>query len=245
MQKVYQNVNGLSFLCSGTCADIYQTDDQKIVKVVDLKDKREFDSKKRAIKSCNAEHEIINLIGAYNSYGVYISKKHGYITMDKVPGRSLHDIFENDDLKFIDPDDAVSAIKDWTLQLYPLHEVGICHYSLHKGNLFIHQNKGYLIDFGNAVLDINFDNNYKFLVHSDKMKTNSRNIFTVQQDFRFFLKTVRKFVTNIPAIRKSPQYYRLKKIDKYITKKIKKLEEEQHPRHNHCYDFYNFLITLE
>jgi len=84
MYKVYNNTDDCKFFATGTCADIYITKDNKIVKVVELKNKHEFESKKRAIKSCYAEHELINLVGFYKSYGVAITKKYGYITMDKM-----------------------------------------------------------------------------------------------------------------------------------------------------------------
>lgn len=241
---IYTNTDKLKFYASGTCADIYLTNDDKIVKVVKLNDKHEFDSKKRAIKSCYAEHELINLIGVYKSYGVHISKKYGYITMDKVPGKSLHTVFEYNEFKYIDAGDAIQAIIDWTKQLYTLHDLGVCHYSLHKANLFIYQNKGFIIDFGNAILDIDYDDNYKFLVMSDQIKNNGRKIFHISQDFRFFCKNVKKFIDNVESIRHSNEYYKIKKISKYLDKKIKSLKQDHIPKYNHCLDFYNFLTSL-
>lgn len=241
---VYNNVKNCKFYASGTCADIYITNDNKIVKVVKLKNKHEFESKKRAIKSCYLEHEIINLIGSYKSYGVHIDKKYGFITMDKVPGKSLYDIFLYNDFKDIDPNDSIEIIKDWTMQLIKIHEIGVCHYSLHKSNLFLDGNKGYIIDFGNAILDTDYENEYKYIIHSDKIKNNSRKIFNIQDDFRFFIKNIKKFIDNIEIVNKSIEYYKIKSISKYITNKAKYLKENRTKKHNHAIDFYNFLLNL-
>ena len=245
MSKIYESIKECKFFATGTCADIYITKDDKIVKVVELNNKHEFESKKLAIMSCYAEHELINLIGTYKSYGVYISKKHGYITMDKVPGKSLHEIFDNDLFKFIDADDALSVIKDWTKQLIQLHEVGVCHYSLHKSNLFMNNNKGYIIDFGNAVLDKDYENDYKFLRTSTKMKNNYRRIFTVQNDFYFYIKNVQKFIQNVESVKDSIQFKKLKRLNKYIHYKKKELKEKEFSKKNHAIDLYSFMLNLD
>lgn len=245
MSKVYDNVKDCKFFATGTCADIYITKDDKIVKVVKLKNTGEFDSKKRAIKSCYAEHEIINLVGTYKSYGVKISEKYGFITMDKINGKSLHDLYQDDEVKFVDPDDAIDALKDWTKQLIYIHDLGICHYSLHKSNLFINKNKGYVIDYGNAVLDFNYDNIYKYMVYSDKIKNNYRKIYHIQDDFVFFLRNTRKFIKNIITISNSVQYHKIKKLTNHMKKTIRTLRENEYPKYNHAEDFYDYIEYIQ
>lgn len=245
MSKIYNNTSNLKFFASGTCADIYiSPEDDKVVKVVKLNNKHEFESKKRAIKSIYAEHEIINLIGEYKSYGVAFSKKNGYITMDKVPGESLSNIMEYNKYVEIEPNDAISILKDWTKQIKSLHNYGICHYSLHRSNLFLNKNKGYIIDFGNAVLDFDYDNDYKYLIHSDKIKNNNRKIFHIYQDFRFYMKNCKKFVENIYSEKGSADYIKMKKIYDYIKKELKNIKENPKRKYNYANDFYKYMNSL-
>lgn len=245
MSKIYNDVSSLKFFASGTCADIYITPDKnKVVKVVKLKNEHEFESKKRAIKSIYAEHEIINLIGEYNSYGVFISKKNGYITMDKVPGDSLSNIMEDGKYINIDPTDAISILKDWTKQIKILHGYGICHYSLHRSNLFINKNRGYVIDFGNAILDIDYKNDYKYLIHSDKIKNNNRGIYHIYQDFRFYLKNCKKFIENIYSEKGSNDFIKMKKIYDFIKKEIEIIKYNPKKKYNYANDFYKFMNSL-
>jgi len=245
MPKIYNDISNLKFFASGTCADIYLADEKNVVvKVVKLKNEKEFESKKRAIKSVYAEHEIINLIGEYTSYGVSISKKNGYITMDKVNGESLSNIMEYNKYMEIDPTDAISILKDWTKQVKTIHDYGVCHYSLHRSNLFIDKNRGYIIDYGNSILDSYYDNEYKYLVSSDKLKNNNRGIHHTYQDFRFFLKNCKKFVENIYTERGSNDYIKIKSIYSYIRKNIKVLENNPKPKYNYAIDFFKFLNTL-
>lgn len=245
MSKVYDDVKGLTFLATGTCADVYLTPDKsKVVKVVKLKNEHEFENKKRAIKSIQAEHEIINLIGEYKSYGVSISNKYGYITMDRVPGKSLSDIMDYNTYLEIDPDDVISIIKDWTKQIKVLHDHGICHYSLHRSNIFIDKNKGYIIDFGNAVLDSDFVNDYKYMMSSDKVKSNNRGIYHIHQDFRFYLKNCKRFVENIHTTKGSEDYRKMKSVYDYIKKELRILKYSPKRKYNYNVDFYKFLSSL-
>lgn len=243
--KIYDNIKGLDFFATGTCADIYITNDKKfVVKVVKLNNKHEFQSKKRAIKSVYAEHELINMVGIYKSYGVHISKKYGYITMDKVSGRSLSDIMQYNEYLEIDPKNVINILKDWTKQVKTIHDYGVCHYSLHRSNLFIDKNRGYIIDYGNSILDSYYDNEYKYLVSSDKLKNNNRGIHHTYQDFRFFLKNCKKFVENVYTQRGSNDYVKIKSIYSYIRKNIKILENNPKPKYNYAIDFFKFLNTL-
>jgi len=245
MPKIYNDISNLKFFASGTCADIYLAEEKNVVvKVVKLKNEKEFESKKRAIKSVYAEHEIINLIGEYTSYGVSISKKNGYITMDKVHGESLSNIMEYDKYMEIDPTDAISILKDWTKQVKALHNYGICHYSLHRSNLFLNKNKGYIIDFGNAVLDSDYKNDYKYLVHSNKIKNNTRGIFHIYQDFRFFMKNCKKFVENIYSEKGSKDFVKMKKIYDYIKEELKNTKENPKKKYNYAADFYKFMNSI-
>jgi len=246
MPKIYNDVSKLKFLASGTCADIYLTPEKdKVVKVVKLKNEHEFENKKRAIKSIYAEHEIINLIGEYNSYGVFISNKHGYITMDRVEGESLSNIMEYNKYLEIEAKSAIKILKDWTRQVKILHDYGICHYSLHRSNLFVNGDKGYIIDFGNSILDFDFKNEYKYLVDSNKIKLNNRGIFHIHQDFKFYIKNCRKFVENIYTEKGSKDFKKMKSIYDYINHTLKNLSQNPKRKYNYANDFYKFLSNLE
>jgi len=111
--------------------------------------------------------------------------------------------------------------------------------------LFIHKNKGFIIDYGNAVLDNNYENNYKYLIHSDKLKSNYRRIYNIQDDFYFYIRNVKSFIENVESIKDSVQFSKIKRIVKYIHNKKKDLKEHTYEKQNHAIDFYNFLIKLD